>query len=175
MYTVPQGTPITIVMSSQVSTATSTDGDTFEATLAEDWAVDGRIVAQRGDTVTGRVQDVMQPGKVKGRAQLTLVLTEIFAGNRGYKISSEPFVAIAVDNKERDAAIIAGGAGIGAAIGAITGGKKGAAIGAIIGGGGGTATVLATPGNDMKIEPETKVNFVLDRSVRLPVIRSRAD
>jgi hypothetical protein len=84
-------------------------------------------------------------------------------------------VAIAVDNKERDAAIIAGGAGVGAAIGAITGGKKGAAIGAILGGGGGTATVLATPGQSMKIEPETKVNFVLDDDVRLPVIRSRAD
>lgn len=174
MYTVPAGTPLTIVIGSLVSTATSKDGDTFEGMLSEDWLVDGKLVAERGDTVTGRVQDVMQPGKVKGKAQLTLVLTEIFAKNRGYKISSEPFVAIAVDNKERDAAIIAGGAGIGAAIGAITGGKKGAAIGAIIGGGGGTATVLATPGNDMKIEPETKINFVLDKSVRLPVIRKGA-
>jgi len=27
----------------------------------------------------------------------------------------------------------------------------------------------------MKIEPETKVNFVLDNDVRLPVIRNRAD
>jgi hypothetical protein len=171
MHTVAAGTPLTIVMGGLISTATSKDGDTFEGTLAEDWSVDGRIVAERGDTVTGRVQDVMQPGKVKGRAQLTLTLTEIFAGNRGYRISTEPFVAIAVDNKERDAAIIAGGAGIGAAIGAITGGKKGAAIGAIIGGGGGTATVLATPGQDMKIEPETKVNFVLDDAVRLPVLR----
>ena len=61
------------------------------------------------------------------------------------------------------------------AIGALTGGKTGAAIGAVIGGGGGTATVLATPGQSMKIEPETKVNFVLDDDFRLPVIRDRAD
>jgi hypothetical protein len=115
------------------------------------------------------------PGKVKGRAQLTLVLTELATNDRRYKIKTEPFVAIAVDNKERDAAIIAGGAGVGAAIGAITGGKKGAAIGAILGGGGGTAAVLTTPGKSMKIEPETRVNFVLDNDVRLPVIRNRAD
>ena len=174
MYTVPAGSPLTVVMTSTVSTATSKEGDTFEASLAEALAADGRIVADRGATVVGRVTEVIQPGKVKGRAELKLVLTEIFAGTRGYKISTEPFVAIAIDNKERDAAIIAGGAGVGAAIGAITGGKRGAAIGAIIGGGGGTATVLATRGQEMKIEPETKVNFVLDDSVRLPVLRERS-
>jgi hypothetical protein len=174
MQTVPAGTPLTVVMSTPVSTETSKEGDTFEAALAEPWTAGGKVVANRGDTVIGRVEEVVKPGRVKGRAQLKLVLTQIFAGNRGYKIDTEPFVAIAIDNKERDAAIIAGGTGVGAAIGAITGGKRGAAIGAIIGGGGGTATVLATPGQDMNIEPETKVNFVLDDDVRLPVIREDA-
>ena len=173
--TVPAGTSLTVVMSDEVSTKTSKEGDTFHAALAEPWIVDGRVVAERGDKAVGRVEEVVNPGRVKGRAQLKLVLTELSMGDRRYKIKTEPFVAIAVDNKERDAAIIAGGAGVGAAIGAITGGKKGAAIGAILGGGGGTATVLATPGQSMKIEPETKVNFVLDNDVRLPVIRSKAD
>jgi hypothetical protein len=173
--TVPAGTSLTVVMTDEVSTATSKEGDTFHAALAEPWVVDGRVVAERGDKTVGRVEEVVSPGRVKGRAQLKLVLTELSTGDRRYKIKTEPFVAIAVDNKERDAAIIAGGTGVGAAIGAITGGKKGAAIGAIIGGGGGTATVLATPGRSMKIEPETKVNFVLDNDVRLPVIRSKAD
>jgi hypothetical protein len=172
MVTVPAGAPLTVVMSDLVSTAFSEDGDTFTATLAEPWVVDGKVVAERGDMVKGRVQDVMKPGKVKGKAQLKLVLTQILSDDRTHKISTEPFVAIAVDNKERDAAVIAGGAGIGAAIGAITGGKKGAAIGAILGGGGGTTAVLITPGQDMKIEPETKVNFVLNDSVRLPIIRT---
>jgi hypothetical protein len=173
--TVPAGTSLTVVMSDEVSTATSKEGDTFHAALAEPWIVEGHVVAERGDKTIGRVEEVVNPGRVKGRAQLKLVLTELAAGDRRYKIKTEPFVAIAVDNKERDAAIIAGGAGVGAAIGAITGGKKGAAIGAILGGGGGTATVLATPGQSMKIEPETKVNFVLDNDVRLPVIRGKAD
>jgi hypothetical protein len=173
--TVPAGTSITVVMSNEVSTATSKEGDTFSASLAEPLVVNGHVVADRGDKTVGRVEEVISPGRVKGRAQLKLVLTELMTGNRTYKTKTEPFVAIAVDNKERDAAIIAGGAGVGAAIGAITGGKKGAAIGAIIGGGGGTATVLATPGQSMKIEPETKVNFVLKDNVRLPITREKAD
>ena len=175
MQTIPAGTSLTVTMSDEVSTSSSKEGDTFHAALTDAWIVDGRVVAQRGDHVVGRVDDIVTPGKVKGRAQLTLVLTELATNDRRYKIKTEPFVAIAVDNKERDAAIIAGGAGVGAAIGAITGGKKGAAIGAILGGGGGTAAVLTTPGKSMKIEPETKVNFVLDNDVRLPVIRNRAD
>ena len=175
MQTIPAGTSLTVTMSDEVSTSSSKEGDTFHAALTDAWIVDGRVVAQRGDHVVGRVNDIVMPGKVKGRAQLTLVLTELATNDRRYKIKTEPFVAIAVDNKERDAAIIAGGAGVGAAIGAITGGKKGAAIGAILGGGGGTAAVLTTPGKSMKIEPETKVNFVLDNDVRLPVIRNRAD
>jgi len=175
MQTIPAGTSLTVTMSDEVSTSSSKEGDTFHAALTDAWIVDGRVVAQRGDHVVGRVDDIVTPGKVKGRAQLKLVLTELATNDRRYKIKTEPFVAIAVDNKERDAAIIAGGAGVGAAIGAITGGKKGAAIGAILGGGGGTAAVLTTPGKSMKIEPETKVNFVLDNDVRLPVIRNRAD
>ena len=175
MQTIPAGTSLTVTMSDEVSTSSSKEGDTFHAALTDAWIVDGRVVAERGDHVVGRVDDIVTPGKVKGRAQLTLVLTELATNDRRYKIKTEPFVAIAVDNKERDAAIIAGGAGVGAAIGAITGGKKGAAIGAILGGGGGTAAVLTTPGKSMKIEPETKVNFVLDNDVRLPVVRNRAD
>jgi hypothetical protein len=174
MQTVPAGTSFAVVMADEVSTSKSKEGDSFNGTLSEDLVVDGRVVAERGDDVIGRVDDIVMPGKVKGRAQLTLVLTNLSASGREYRIKTEPFVAIAVDNKERDAAIIAGGAGVGAAIGAITKGKKGAAIGAILGGGGGTAAVLATPGRAMKIEPETRVNFVLDNEVRLPVIRNRS-
>lgn len=173
MHRVAAGTPLTVVMSSQVSTATHKEGDTFEATFAEPWSVDGRIVAERGDRVIGKVEEVVQPGRVKGRGELQLVLTEIFTGNKRYQIDTEPFVAIAIDNKERDAAVIAGGAGVGAVIGRIAGGKKGAAIGAIIGGGSGTATVLATKGQAMTIEPETKVNFVLDDAVELPILRNK--
>jgi hypothetical protein len=132
--------------------------------------MNGRVVASKGDRVTGHIKNVDEPGRVKGRARLELVLDEIRTSGNTYKVATEPFVALAEDTHERDAAEIAGGAGVGAAIGAIAGGKKGAAIGAIIGGGTGTTAVLLTKGKQIVLEPETKVNFVFSRDVNLPVV-----
>ena len=67
----------------------------------------------------------------------------------------------------RDAAIIGGGAGVGAAIGAIAGGGKGAAIGAAVGGGAGTGTVLATKGKEIHYSPETRIPFTLTTSIEI--------
>ena len=171
MATIPAGTTITVAMIDSISTATNSDGDTFTASLISPLTVGGNVFAEKGAKVQGRVQNVQEPGKVKGKAQLELVLTKLTTGGKTYNIDSEPFVATAADNKERDAGIIAGGAGVGAAIGAIAGGKKGAAIGAILGGGSGTTAVLMTKGEDLKIEPETRVNFVTDKDARMPVLR----
>ena len=88
-----------------------------------------------------------------------------------YKLSTEPFIAVGGSSTDRDAGMIAGGGGVGAVIGAIAGGGKGAAIGAIIGGGTGTTAILLTKGKQLKLEPETKINFVLSKDVDLPVIR----
>lgn len=169
---VPAGTALTVVMLDPISTETNKIGDTFTATLADPIVVNGKIVAEKGDKVTGEVKNVEEPGRVKGRARLELVLKDLTTSNRKYKISTEPFTAVAGSTKDRDAGIIAGGAGVGAVIGAVTGGKKGAAIGAIIGGGTGTTAVLLTKGKHVKLEPEMRVNFVLSNDVDLPVIRS---
>jgi len=145
----------------------------FAAHLSSPIAVDGKVVANTGALVKGHVQKVDEPGRVKGKARLELVLDEIQVAGTSHNIPTEPFIAVANDTHTRDAAEIAGGAGVGAAIGAIAGGKKGAALGAIIGGGTGTTTVLLTKGKQLQLEPETKVNFVLSRDVNLPVIRAR--
>jgi len=172
--TLPAGTKITVTMIDSVSTDTNSDGDTFSASLIGPLTVNGKVLADKGARVQGRIQNVVQPGKVKGKAQLELVLTKLTTGGKTYNIDTEPFVATAADSKERDAGVIAGGAGVGAVIGAVAGGKKGAAIGAIIGGGSGTTAVLMTKGKDLKIEPETRVNFVTQSDVRLPVLRNVA-
>jgi hypothetical protein len=169
---VPSGTAFSVVLLDPISTDTNQEGDTFTATLYAPMVVDGKVVAEKGDRVKGTIKNVEEAGKVKGRARLELVLNEITVKNRNYRVSTEPFIAVAEDSKDRDAGLIAGGAGVGAAIGAIAGGKKGAALGAIIGGGSGTTAVLMTKGKPIKLDPETKVNFVLSDDVSLPVIRS---
>ena len=172
METVPASTALTVTLLDTVSTDASKEGDKFKATLAEPIVVNGKVVAEKGDKVNGTVKTVEEPGRVKGRARLELVLNDIMSGNQTYNVSTEPFIAVAGSSKDRDAGIIAGGAGVGAIIGAVAGGKKGAAVGAIIGGGSGTTAVLVTKGKQLKLEPETRVNFVLKDDVKLPALRS---
>ena len=155
-----------------MSTEDNKEGDRFTAHLSQPIVVAGKVLAEKGDRVTGHIKTLEEPGRVKGRARLELVLDDIRTSKDTYKVSTEPFIAVASDNHERDAAEVAGGAAVGAAIGAITGGKKGAAIGAVIGGGTETTAVLITKGQHMRIDPETKVNFVLSRDLDLPVIRT---
>jgi hypothetical protein len=170
--TVPEGTRITVTLIDSLSTETNQEGDIFTASLTEPITLNGKVVAEKGTDVQGRIESVEEPGRVKGRASLELKLTGIRNGSRFVEFSTEPFTAVAEDNKDRDAGIIAGGAGVGAIIGAIAGGKKGAPIGAVIGGGSGTTAVLVTRGNHIRLDPETRVNFVLDEPVQLTVIRS---
>lgn len=172
MQNVASGTAITVSLIDALSTETNKTGDTFTASLTEPIVVNGNIVAEKGDKVTGRVKDVEEPGRVKGRARLELVLSDITTSGKIYHLSTEPFTVVGGDSKDRDAAIIAGGAGAGAIIGAVTGGKKGAALGAIIGGGTGTTAVLITKGQQLELKPETRINFVLSDDVNLPVIRT---
>jgi hypothetical protein len=172
METVPAATAMTVTLLDTISTDGSKEGDKFKATLAEPIIVNGKVLAEKGDHVTGTVKTIEEPGRVKGRARLELVLDELTVGKETHRLSTEPFIVVAGDNKDRDAALIAGGAGVGAVIGAVAGGKKGAALGAIIGGGSGTTAVLVTKGKQLKLEPETRVNFVLSGDMKLPVLRT---
>src|SRR5262245_12079495 len=169
---VPSGTAVRVTLSDTISTENNKEGDSFSSRLSEPVVVNGKIVANKGDRVTGHLTKVDEPGRVKGRARLELVLDEMYIGGKMYGVATEPFIAVASDNHKRDATEIAGGAAVGAAVGAIAGGGKGAAIGAIIGGGSGTTAVLLTKGQQLKLVPETKINFVLSREVELPLIQT---
>ena len=165
--TIPSGTRIRIALIDGVSTVKSSPGDQFLASLAEPVIVEGKMVLEKGSKVRGRVVDVQESGKVKGRASIRLILTEILRDSGNVPISTKPFTAVAEDTKKRDAAIIAGGAGVGAAVGAIAGGKKGAGIGALVGGGAGTGTVLATKGKEIVYPSETRLSFTLSSPLEI--------
>jgi hypothetical protein len=166
--TIPAGTRIHVALIDGVSSNQSSSGDEFMASLTQPVVVNGKTVLSKGTKVRGRVVDVNESGRVKGRASIQLKLTDIVRDNgRDLAIATKTFSAVAEATKKRDAAIIGGGAGIGAAIGAITGGGKGAAVGAAVGGGAGTGTVLATKGKEIHYPPETHLTFTLVDSVEI--------
>jgi hypothetical protein len=165
--TVPAGTRLRVALIDGVSTTKSSPGDEFMASLSEPVIVDGKTVFDKGTKVRGRVTDVRESGRVKGRASIQLTLTGIVRDGNDIAIATKPYTAVAEATKKRDAGIVAGGAGIGAAIGALTGGGKGAAVGAAIGGGAGTGTVLATKGKEIHYGPETRINFTLANALEI--------
>ena len=171
-FAVPEGTEVTIALIDSISTGKNKAGDEFTASLAEPILVNGQTVAEKGVKVNGRIVDAEGSGRVSGRANLHLVLTSIADGAKTYPIVTKPFVAEAEATKGRDAGIIGGAAGVGAAIGAIAGGKSGAAKGAAIGGAAGTGTVLATKGKEVEFDSESRLKFILEKSVSLPKITS---
>lgn len=165
--TVPSGTALRVVLKDGVSTEVSTPGSEFSVSLAEPIVIDGKTVLEKGTMATGRVVDVQKPGRVKGRASLSLVLTSVVHNGKTIPLETNTYIGVADSDKKRDAGIIGGAAGVGAAIGAIADGGKGAATGAAIGGAAGTATVLSTRGDNLHYPPETRINFVLAKPITL--------
>ena len=166
--TILAGTKVRVALLDGVSSDKSRSGDPFMASLTEPIVVNGKTVLAKGTKVRGHVVDANESARVKGRASLSLTLTEIVRDNgKSLSISTKPYTAVAPTTKKRDAVIIGGGAGVGAAIGAIAGGGKGAAIGAAVGGGAGTGTVLATKGKEIRFAPEHLLSFTLASPIEI--------
>jgi hypothetical protein len=164
---IPAGTPLHVRLDEGVSASKSEPGTEFSATLSDPIVVNGKTVLPQGAHVVGRVVDAKESGRVKGRASLSLVLTSVVRNGKSVPLETQTYVGVAKSTKKRDVGIIGGAAGVGAAIGAIAGGGKGAATGAAIGGAGGTGAVLATRGEDVHYPPETRLNFVLSKTLEL--------
>ena len=168
--TIPEGTKIYVRLQEALDSGVNKTGDTFQAILDKDIEVDGNVVAVRGSEAAGKLSQVVQSGRVEGRASMALQLTSLTIGNQACALQTETLSFEAESTKKKDATKVGVGAGIGAVIGAIAGGGKGAAIGAAVGAGAGGATVLATRGKEIKFDAEHAFAFVLrdSISVRLP-------
>jgi len=160
-YTIPTGTKIAIRMVDSVNSEVNEVGSTFVATLDEPILLNGLEVVPKGVDVRGRVSNVNEAGRIAGKAELGLELTQIYVNGIPYSLTTSEYAEVG-ENRAGQTAKRAGiGAGVGAAIGAIIGGGKGAAIGAGVGAGGATAVQVMTKGEKLNIPAETKLEFTL--------------
>jgi YMGG-like Gly-zipper len=160
-YTIPTGSKVVIQLIDAISSETSKEGSTFVAILDEPLSANGAEVAPKGADVRGRITTANDAGRVSGKAELALELTQLYVNGIPYALSTSEY-SEAGESRTGETVKRAGiGAGIGAVIGAIAGGGKGAAIGAGVGGGAGTATQVLTKGEKLNIPSETKLEFTL--------------
>jgi type IV secretion system protein VirB10 len=175
---VPAGTAIPISLTSRISTKNAQDGDGVYGKTIFPITVDNKIVIPEGSFVRGRVTEVKQPGRVKGKAELTLNFQTLvlpsgitipiytsLGGIGGEAKRTGEATAEGDSAKGKDAGTIATTAGQGALIGVIAGRGKGAAIGGVAGAGAGAAAVLLTRGPDLVLEPGTTIEIILDRAI----------
>ena len=166
--TIPAGTRVQVRMIDTVNSETSRVGDRFQASLEQDLAANGTVVAPKGANVYGRLIEAKEAGKLSGHSELRLELTGITVNQRVLPIVTGDYEVAGKSRTKDTATKVGGGAAIGAIIGAIAGGGKGAAIGAGVGGGAGTAVQVLTQGQQVNVPSETVLDFALLQPLIVP-------
>ncbi|HLK51469.1 MAG TPA: hypothetical protein VKT49_25185 [Bryobacteraceae bacterium] len=158
--TIEPGTFLTVRINQPLSTDRNHEGDFFSATLAEPVVVDGVVVAQRGQTLAGRVSKVDRGGRVSGVSQLGIELTSLTAvDGQQVGLQTQLINRDGHSTAGRDVATVGTTTGVGAAIGAAADWGRGAAIGAGVGAAAGLAGVLLSRGAPAVVYPESLLTF----------------
>ncbi|MBI1739829.1 MAG: hypothetical protein HYR57_02960 [Candidatus Koribacter versatilis] len=185
--TIPSGTKVPLALKQAISTKTAKEGDPVYCETTFPFVVDDRIVIPAGTYVQGKISKIQRPGRVKGRAELLMHFTSMIYPS-GYTVmlpasveslpgadrtsmkGSEGTVRQDSD-KGKDVGTVASTASTGAVIGGLSGGGKGAGIGAAVGGVAGLAIAMLSRGNDVKLEPGTSIEMIIQREVTVEASR----
>jgi type IV secretion system protein VirB10 len=184
---IPAGTKVPVALKHALSTKSAKEGDPVYAETTFPVALNDHMLIPAGTYVQGTISHVQRAGRIKGRAEVLMHFTTLIYPN-GYTVMLPGAVenAPGVDKtsvKDQEGTIradsqtaekigtIASTAGTGAVVGGLSQGGKGALIGAGIGGAVGTAIGLLTRGNEVKLDPGTTVEMVIQREVPLDASR----
>jgi len=181
---IPAGTKVALRLKQAISTKTAREGDAVYAETTFPLAIDDKILIPVGTYVQGKISHIQRGGHIKGRAELLIHFTSLIYPS-GYTV----MLPGALENvpgaehatmKDSEGTIrqdsdtgkkietVAKTAGTGAAIGGLgTGSWKGAGIGGGIGAGVGAAIGMLSRGADVRLEPGTSIEMVIQRSVPL--------
>lgn len=159
--TIQPGSFLTIRVDQPLSSNQNHEGDYFSGTLTQPVVIDGIVVAQRGQTVSGRVSTAFKGGHGKGPSKLGLELTSLTAVDGQQVPLQTQLVTRSANhsNTGRDVATVGTTTAVGAVIGTAADWGSGAAIGAGVGAIAGLAGVLLTPGAPAVVYPESVLTF----------------
>lgn len=175
-FYIPNGTRISAVLNSNLSTKDAYEGQKFTMTVNQPSAYYGAIIE-------GTVDKIEKSGRLTGNAKMNLNFETIRLRNgQTYRfeglidgITADNGKTIQIDNEgqikgssQTTDTVVRGGVGaaIGAIIGGIAGGGKGAAIGAAIGGGAGTGSILIQGRDNIELNSGTTFNLTSSSPVR---------
>jgi hypothetical protein len=186
---VPAGTKVLLALRSGVNTKTAQPGDGVYLSSTFPVVSGGHVVIPSGVYVQGVIDNVVRPGHVKGRAQVTMHFTTLIfpngsvvsipgtvnglPGSDGPKVKNNGEGTIEQPGtKGKDVGAIAagaaGGAGLGGIIGAASGHPgEGVGYGALAGGVGGILYTLFTRGNEVVLPQGQTIEMVFQRPLML--------
>ncbi|MGA3040819.1 MAG: hypothetical protein ABSF54_08545 [Bryobacteraceae bacterium] len=166
--TLKPGTFVTVRLNQGLSSDRNQVGDSFSATLAQPLIVDGVVVADRGQTVGGKVVEAKKAGRVEGVSRLAVQLTDLtLADGQPVPVQTQLFSKNGSTSVGRDVGAVGATTATGAAIGAAADWGRGAAIGAGAGALAGIVGVLVTRGRPTYLYPEQILTFRVEAPVTL--------
>jgi hypothetical protein len=166
-FRIPAGSNVRVRIDETLDTRRNRAGDHFTATLNEPLLVNGRETLPRGVQFAGHLTNAKASGRLKGRAAIGLTLDSFTYEGETYPISTARDSRVSTSHKKRNFLFIGGGAGAGAAIGALAGGGAGAAIGAGAGAAAGLTTAVITGKKNVTVPAETLLTFRLQEPINV--------
>jgi hypothetical protein len=186
---VPSGTHIPLVLHNSISTKSARPGDPVYFETLYPIMIDGQVVIPAGSYVSGEVTESKRPGRVKGRGELAIKMTNMIlpnayqvnlnatpagVGTGGGESANSEGVIVGDSDKKDDAATVAKTTAAGAGIGAIAARSAGGAgIGAAAGAAIGLAAILLTRGPDAELPRGSTVEAVINRPFYLDAEKAK--
>lgn len=180
---VPRNTTIALELRNTINSRTAQPGQSIYCTTIYPVVVKNRIVIPVGSYAKGKLTEVKRPGRVKGKAELAVVFTEITlpngvtkslrdpslsgygdSSNQGFSSKEGKIEGESSKGKDAEAVAVSGaeGAGIGSVAGISSGHSGlGAGIGGLAGALGGLVYVLASRGKDVVVPSGTSLEISL--------------
>lgn len=155
---IPAGTRILFRAQEPLDSRRHKTGHMFTAALETDLTVGNQVVAPKGSLLYGRLVSARRAGRLAGRSELTIQMTDLMIDGRPHDIEATGVRAVSESTTGDTARKV----GTGAAIGGLANGSKGARTGAKVGAG----LAILTSGRQVVIPPNTLLEIQLTQPLR---------